>query len=31
MVQSLYGAPPRIQILDALIRVDPKGGRIDEL
>ncbi|MGO9772650.1 MAG: hypothetical protein ACLPSW_24480 [Roseiarcus sp.] len=31
MVQSLYGAPPRMQILDALIHVDPIAGRIEEL
>lgn len=31
MVQSLYGAPPTIQILDALIRVEPTAKRIEEL
>ncbi len=30
-VLALYGAPPRIQVLDALIHVDPKGGKVDEL
>jgi hypothetical protein len=29
-VQSVYGAPPRIQILDALLHVDPIGKRTQE-
>jgi hypothetical protein len=29
-VQSVYGAPPRMQILDALLHVDPVGGRTQE-
>jgi hypothetical protein len=29
-VQSLYGTPPRMQILDALVHVDPVGGRTRE-
>ena len=28
MVQNLYGAPPRIQVLDAMIRVDPTTSNI---
>jgi len=31
MVEQVYGARPRIQILDALIHIDPKCGRIEEL
>jgi transposase len=30
-VLSIYGAPPRIQILDALIHVDPRHGLLREL
>ncbi len=30
-VLSIYGAPPRIQILDALIHVDPRRGLLQEL
>jgi hypothetical protein len=29
-VRSLYGAPPRIEILDALMRVDPLAKRVEE-
>jgi hypothetical protein len=29
-VQALYGAPPRLQILDALMHVDPVAGRTRE-
>jgi hypothetical protein len=29
-VRSVYGSAPRIQILDALIHVDPKRGLISE-
>lgn len=29
-VRSLYGAPPRAQILDALVHVDPVAGRTRE-
>lgn len=29
-VKSVYGAPPRMQILDALLHVDPPGGRTRE-
>jgi hypothetical protein len=28
MVQNTYGAPPRIQVLDTIIRVDPTTGTI---
>jgi hypothetical protein len=31
MAQSLYGASPRMERLDALIHVDPVAGRITEL
>lgn len=30
MVQATYGSPPRIQILDALLHVDPKAGTLSE-
>lgn len=30
-VRSLYGAPPRMQRLDALIHVDPVAGVVTEL
>jgi len=30
MIRSLYGSEPRIQILDALIHVDPVEGRLIE-
>jgi hypothetical protein len=30
-VAEVYGAPPKIQILDALIRVDPGASRIEEV
>jgi hypothetical protein len=30
MVQSLYGAPPRIEIRDAVMRVDSAAKRIEE-
>jgi hypothetical protein len=30
-VLSVYGAPPRIQILDALIHVDPRRGLLQEV
>jgi hypothetical protein len=30
-VLSIYGAPPRIQILDAIIHVDPRRGLLEEL
>lgn len=29
-IRSLYGSEPRIQILDALICVDPVGGKVTE-
>lgn len=31
MVQSLYGAPPRMQIFDVLIHIDPVAGSVTEL
>jgi hypothetical protein len=31
MVEAKYGSPPRFQILDALIHVDPAGGKVKEL
>jgi hypothetical protein len=31
MVEATYGSPPRFQILDALLRVDPARGEITEL
>jgi hypothetical protein len=31
MVLSIYGSPPRIQFLDALIHVEPRRGQIEEL
>jgi hypothetical protein len=31
MVMSLYGAPPKIQLLDAVIRVDPAVKRIEDV
>lgn len=30
MIANVYGSRPRIQILDAPIRVDPGFGRIEE-
>jgi len=31
MVEAKYGSRPRFQILDALIHIDPAGGKITEL
>ncbi|MEL6316174.1 MAG: YdhR family protein [Pseudomonadota bacterium] len=31
MVTARYGGPPRIQILDAVLRVDAVAGRVEEL
>lgn len=31
MVEARYGAPPRIEVLDALLHVVPAGGRIAEV
>ncbi|CAB3764232.1 hypothetical protein [Paraburkholderia solisilvae] len=30
MVQTMYGSPPRIQILDALLHVEPASGKLAE-
>lgn len=30
MVQNLYGSPPRIQIIDALMHIDSVAGTIEE-
>ena len=31
MVEAKYGSPPRFQIFDALIHIDPAGGAVKEL
>jgi len=31
MVMARYGAPPRIQILDAMLHVDPAAGRVTQI
>jgi len=31
MVEKRYGTPPRIEILEALVRVDPTAKRVEEL